>query len=81
MAAKARVLIAELGTSQNMSDERKPTRTTVRSAEPELVLKSGNVAPKCNICTLGLVLYEFLAGKPVFDFKRVSRRRDEKKGT
>jgi serine/threonine protein kinase len=67
---EGRVLIADFGTSHNESDDRTPVgEGTVHYAAPEMFEQDADCTAKCDVFTFGLILYEILALKPVFEPK------------
>jgi serine/threonine protein kinase len=62
------VLIADFGTSHNEYDDRTPEEAgTVYYAAPEMFKEDSACTVKCDIFTFGLIMYEILACKPVFE--------------
>jgi serine/threonine protein kinase len=68
LGREGRVLIADFGTSHNEYEDRTPVGAgTVYYAAPEMVEEDGDCTVKCDVFTFGLILYEILAHKPVFE--------------
>jgi serine/threonine-protein kinase len=70
LGPKGRVLIADFGTSQSVYEVRMPGEATAYYSAPELFQGGVTCDPKSDVFSFGLVLYEILAGKPVFDSQR-----------
>jgi serine/threonine protein kinase len=67
LGRKGRALVADFGTSQSVYEDRTPVEATIHYAAPELFEDGAQITTKCDVFTFGLVLYEILARKPVFD--------------
>jgi serine/threonine protein kinase len=61
-------LIADFGTTRPVEDRATltPETGTVYYAAPEMYRESENICPKVDVFSFGLILYEILAGRPVF---------------
>jgi serine/threonine protein kinase len=67
LGSDGRVLVADFGASQSVSRDRAPVATTPHYAAPELSEEAGICSGKSDVFTFGLIVYEILARKPVFD--------------
>jgi serine/threonine protein kinase len=70
LGGQGRVLIADFGTSQSVYDDRTPVGTTAHYAAPELFEEGGKCTRNSDVFSFGLVLYEILAERPVFDCEK-----------
>jgi serine/threonine protein kinase len=66
LRAKGRVLVADFGSSQYVYEDL-TLETTVQYPAPEFLQDDAKCTNKCDVFAFGLVLYEILARRPVFD--------------
>jgi mitogen-activated protein kinase kinase kinase 7 len=68
LGGEGRVLIADFGTSHNEYEDWTPVGAgTVYYAAPKMFEEDAACTVKCDVFTFGLILYEILARKPVFE--------------
>jgi serine/threonine protein kinase len=61
-------LIGDFGSSRLVSDDNRSEETaTVHYAAPEMYREEARCTTKCDVFSFGLILYEILVRKPVFD--------------